>query len=47
MNINYRVRCECGATIARGTYEEMTAAMISHDWELDGNEATCLECRLS
>ena len=47
MSIAYRVRCECGATIARGTYEEMTAAMISHDWEFDGKDATCLDCRIA
>ncbi len=47
MNISYRVRCECGATIARGTYAELEAAMILRDWELEGNVATCLECRIA
>lgn len=47
MSISYRVRCQCGATLARGTYAELEAAMISHDWEFDGNEATCLDCRLA
>ena len=47
MSVSYRVRCECGATIARGTYEELTAAMTSRDWEFDGNTATCLECRIA
>ena len=47
MNIAYRVRCECGATLARGSYADLTAAMISHDWELDGNDATCLDCRIT
>ena len=45
MAIAYRVRCACGATIARGTYEELTAAMIERDWQLeDDHTAICLDC---
>lgn len=46
MNIAHRVRCACGATLARGTYEELTVAMIAEDWELEDRIATCLECRI-
>ena len=47
MSLAYRIKCDtCPAVIARGTYEELQAAIAERDWLHEGTQATCLSCRI-